>query len=79
MSHSKLEKFARMADQIGDYFAPQPPPEGAAGVAGHIRKFWTPKMIAETLAAIESGQVSLNETAAHGFVILRNELATSGR
>ena len=78
MSHGKLDKFARMANQIGEYYAPQPPDQGAQGVAGHIRKFWTPKMIAETLAAIENGQITLNETAAHGFVILRNELATTG-
>ena len=47
MSHGKIEKFARMANQIGDFYAVQPPDAGAAGVATHIRKFWTPKMIAE--------------------------------
>ncbi len=73
MSHGKLEKFARMANQIGDYFAPLPPDEGAAGVALHIQKFWTPKMIAETLAAIEAGKLILNGTSAQGFAILRNE------
>ena len=53
MSTAKIEKFARMANQIGDYYAAMPPEQAAAGVATHIRKFWTPKMIAETLAALE--------------------------
>jgi len=74
MSHGKIEKFARMANQIGDYYAPQPPDEGAAGVAGHIKKFWTPKMIAETLAALDAGRVALNETSSRGFAILKQEL-----
>ena len=78
MSHAKLDKYARMANQIGEYFATFPPEQGAAGVAQHIVKFWTPKMIAETLAALDAGGVSLNETAAHGFVILRKEMASAG-
>ena len=78
MNHDRIEKYARMANQIGDYFATLPPEEGAAGVALHIARFWTPKMIAETRAAIESGKVSLNETTSHGFVILAKELATAG-
>ena len=74
MSHAKIEKHARMANQIGDYFATLPPEEGAAGVALHIRKFWTPKMIAETLDALGPGKITLNETSAHGFAILKREL-----
>ncbi len=73
MSHSKLDKFARMANQIGDFYATQPPDSAATGVATHIRKFWTPKMIAETLAALDQHQIELNETSAHGFAILKQE------
>ena len=75
MSHSKIDKFARMANQIGDYYAPQPPDAAAAGLAGHIRKFWTPKMIAETLEALAQGRIVLNATAASGFAILQKEFA----
>jgi len=74
MSHAKLEKFARMANQIGDYYAPQPPDAGAAGVADHISKFWTPKMIDESLAAIDAGKISLNATSSRGFAILKQKL-----
>ena len=71
MSSGKIDKLARMANQIGDYHAPMPAEQGAEGVATHIRKFWTPKMIQETLAALEQDKISLNETATRGFAILR--------
>lgn len=78
MSHGKLEKFARMADQIGDYYATQPPDEAAAGIAGHIKRFWTPKMIAESLEAFAVGKVTLNETSARAFAILQQQSTTAG-
>jgi formate dehydrogenase accessory protein FdhD len=77
LSHGKIEIFGRMANQIGDYYAPQPPDQGAQGVATHIRKFWTPKMIQETLAELEQQNLTLNETAARGFAILRKEFANA--
>jgi formate dehydrogenase subunit delta len=77
VSHAKIDKFARMANQIGDYYAIQPPELGAAGVATHIRKFWTPKMIAEALEALAQGRIKLNATAAGGFAILRKEFASA--
>ncbi len=77
MSH-KIEKFARMANQIGDYYASQPAEQAAAGVASHIAKFWTPKMIAETLAALDAKTITINETAARGFAMLRQETINAG-
>jgi formate dehydrogenase subunit delta len=74
VNQGKIEKFARMANQIGDYYAVQPADAAATGVATHIRKFWTPKMIAETLAALETGKVAINATASRGFAILRQEI-----
>jgi formate dehydrogenase subunit delta len=78
VSHAKIEKFARMANQIGDYYAAQPAEAAASGVAAHIRKFWTPKMIAETLTALETGKVSVNATASRGFAILRQDFDRAG-
>jgi formate dehydrogenase subunit delta len=75
MSHERIEKYARMANQIGDYFATQPHEDATAGVADHIRKFWTPKMIAETLDALAQGKITLNETSGHGFVMLQKQAA----
>ena len=73
MSADKIAKFARMANQIGDYYATQPAEQAAKGVASHIRKFWTPKMIAETLDALDSQAITLNETSARGFAVLKQE------
>ncbi len=78
MSHGKLEKFARMANQIGDFYATQPQETAAVGVATHIRKFWTPKMIAETLAALDDHEITLNETSARGFAILKQQTTNAG-
>jgi formate dehydrogenase subunit delta len=77
VSHSKIDKFARMANQIGDYFAIQPAEQAAVGLASHIRKYWTPKMIAETLEALRQGRIALNATAADGFAILETEFASA--
>jgi len=77
VSHAKIDKFARMANQIGDYFSIQPPEQAAAGVAIHIRKYWTPKMIGEALQASQQGRFELNATAAAGFAILQKEFASA--
>ena len=68
---SKVDKWARMANQIGDYFSAMPSEEAAVGVASHLRKFWTPKMIAEISAAIDENNLLLNSTALHGLTLLR--------
>ena len=47
-------------------------------MASHIRKFWTPKMIAETIAALDGEKVALNETSARGFAILKQLLTNAG-
>ena len=71
MTESKLEKLARMANQIGDYYAAMPEEEAAEGVATHLRRFWTPKMIRELIAFADAGGASLNPTAAHAVEALK--------
>ena len=71
MTESKLEKLARMANQIGDYYAAMPEEEAAEGVATHLRRFWTPKMIRELVAFADAGGASLNPTAAHALEALK--------
>ena len=77
MTLSKIDKMARMADQIGAAHAALPADQAAAGVATHIAKYWTPKMIAETEAARASGRIALNATAARGFAILQEQRANA--
>lgn len=73
MSVAKVEKLVRMANQIGDYFAPLPEAEGAAGVANHLKRFWAPKMIAELAAHVVEADSGLNAVAARGVEKLRGE------
>ena len=70
MTPEKSAKLVKMANQIGDYFAPRPPAEAAAGVADHLRQYWTPKMIREIVAAAAQGGAGLNSTAAAAVKLL---------
>ena len=38
------EKLAYMANQIGKFFAHQPPEKAVASIADHLRRFWDPRM-----------------------------------
>jgi formate dehydrogenase subunit delta len=71
----KIQKLVRMANQIGDFHASMPDAEGAAGVARHLRLYWTPKMIRELLAVAESGGAGLNPTATRGLDSLKGKAA----
>ena len=73
MSGGKIEKLARMANQIGDYFAPMPEAEGAEGVANHIRRYWTPKMIRELKSAAMGGHLGLNAVASRGLAAISED------
>ena len=55
---SPEDKLVRMANQIGQFFQSQPHQEAVAGIADHLRSFWTPKMrrqIADHAAAGGAG------------------------
>lgn len=38
------EDLIRMSRQIADFFAPYTEEEAVAGIAGHLRSFWDPRM-----------------------------------
>jgi len=71
VSSAKIDKLVRMANQIGDFFAPQPETSAAEGVANHLKRFWTPKMISEIMARSAEAENGLNPTAASGVDRLR--------
>ena len=73
MSADKLGKLARMANQIGDFYAAWPEREAVEGAATHLRKFWTPKMIGELQALVDEGRAGLNPTAARAVEALRRD------
>ncbi len=73
MSTAKIDKLVRMANQIGEFFAPMTEGEGSRGVATHLKKFWTPKMISEIISYSDSGRAGLNRMAASGVAALKQE------
>ena len=49
-----VEHLVQMANNIGDFFAPEPDrAKGAKGVADHIRSFWEPRMRREIFAHLD--------------------------
>lgn len=58
------------ANQISRFFATQP--EGAEGVAKHLRAFWDPAMRAEIVAWRNAGGEGLEPLAAEGVDLLRD-------
>ena len=76
MTSDKLAKLARMANQIGDFYAAMPEKEAVAGAASHFRLYWTPKMIRELIAFAEAGGAGLNPTAAKAVDLLKQAAET---
>jgi formate dehydrogenase subunit delta len=67
----KIDKLVRMANQIGDFYAAMPEQEAKDGVATHLRRYWTPKMIRELIGFVDHGGRGLNATAASAVEALR--------
>jgi formate dehydrogenase subunit delta len=67
----KIDKLVRMANQIGDFFAAMPEQEAIEGVAAHLNRFWTPKMIREIVAFVDHGGAGLNPIAARAVEALK--------
>lgn len=53
-------KLTYMANQIGKAFAYQDEAAAIASIAGHIRKFWDPRMRKTILAHEEAGGAGLD-------------------
>lgn len=52
-------KLLRMAREIADFFQAYPHDQAVNSIAGHINKFWTPKMREDFLAAAAEPGLSL--------------------
>ena len=48
------DELIRMANQIARFFEPYPEEEAVAGVADHLKKFWTPAMRAQLISYTRS-------------------------
>ena len=50
------EKLVRRANQIATFFAHEGAEKAPLSVADHLQKFWEPRMRAQLLAAVASGE-----------------------
>ncbi|MGI8840010.1 MAG: formate dehydrogenase subunit delta [Caulobacteraceae bacterium] len=53
-------KLVHMANQIADNFRIQPPDVAVAAIAGHIERYWTPRMRREILDHAAAGGAGLD-------------------
>jgi formate dehydrogenase subunit delta len=74
VTNDKLEKLARMANQVGDFYAALPVDEATAGAVSHLRPYWTPKMIRELVGFVDDGHARLNPTTPHAVEALAKSL-----
>ena len=62
-----VERLVQMANDIAAYFAAEPDRnEAEAGVAGHITRFWDPRMRSQILAHLAAGGEGLDDLARAG-------------
>jgi formate dehydrogenase subunit delta len=74
----KIEYLVKMANEIGAFFANEPDPEQAASaVAGHLRRFWAPRMRAQIVAHQATGGAGLSDLARKAVAKLAAEKANA--
>jgi formate dehydrogenase subunit delta len=81
VSTAKIGKLVRMANQIGDFFAPIEEEAATRGVADHLERFWTPKRSARSSAIQIQGQAGLSPVAARAVAALerKSKLKAEGK
>ena len=75
------KKLVKMANDIAAFFAAEPERKAAVdGVAGHLKRFWEPRMRKEILAALDRGETqAMNELVVEALRGHRNMLEPAGR
>jgi len=76
-----IGNLVRMANRIGEFFAAMPDAQEAqAGIAGHLQRFWDPRMRREIVAHVEHGGAGLSEIVREAIASHRDTLlAAAGR
>jgi formate dehydrogenase subunit delta len=72
------QRLIHMANQIGAFFSAEPDRTVAlTGIAGHLERFWDPRMRREILAWVdEHGGEGLTELVAEAIRVHRDTLVT---
>jgi formate dehydrogenase subunit delta len=67
-----VERLVQMANDIGHFFAAEPKRADAiAGIAGHISRFWDPRMRRQILAHLQSGGAGLDDLPREAVATLK--------
>ena len=77
-----VDGLVRMANRIGDFFAAMPDAQEArAGIAGHLQRFWAPRMRREIVEHVEQrGGAGLSPIVHEAIAANRDRLLqTAGR
>ncbi len=57
-----IEHLVEMANDIGHFFASEPQrAEAIEGIAGHMQRFWDPRMLRQITALVREGGAGLDE------------------
>ena len=70
----KIEYLVKMANEVGAFFASESDPgQAATAVAGHLRRFWEPRMRAQIIAHQATGGAGLSDLAREAVAKLASE------
>ena len=72
---SNAQHLVQMANDIGNFFRAQPRQEAIAGIANHIRSFWSPNMRGKLIGQLDSGAAGLDELPREALRSLREHPA----
>jgi formate dehydrogenase subunit delta len=79
MSHDTKTKLVYMANQIATFFKSQPANEAAEGVAGHINKFWEPRMRRQLFEILEKEENGLDVLVLQAAPLIRKPEAEASQ
>lgn len=75
-----IDNLVRMANRIGDFFAALPDAaEAQAGIAGHLQRFWEPRMRRQIVEHVERGGAGLDEIVRQAIAAHREMLVPAAR
>lgn len=74
-SHESGEHLVAMVNDIGNYFRAQGRDEAIAGIANHIKRYWTPRMRQKLNAYLSQGNSGLDDFARAAIDRLNAEAA----
>ena len=66
------DRLVQMANDIGHFFAAEPQRvDAVAGIAGHIQRFWDPRMRRKIIAHLQAGGAGLEDLAREAIASLK--------